>query len=208
MPFITNIYVAFTKTIHQAIRHLHESVSMEPVVHLLKGIIVTITRINPIRILAAVAISATLMTGLTSPTWAAAAPGANEQMKQEWTRHRQSMLRARLAKVAERLEIKSSQQGAWQAYARTVESIFDNQTKRPDVNVDAATIARYRADVAADRARKAAQIADATAKLQEVLTPDQRQTFNQIVQRAHHRGHHGERHGQRGDQGDRREHRE
>ena len=46
--------------------------------------------------------------------------------------------------------------------------------REPDINADAASITRFRADRAAAHARRLTQMADATAKLQEVLTPDQR----------------------------------
>ena len=135
------------------------------------------------------AVSAALMAGLAAPA-SAAAPDANEQIKQEWVRHRQQQVRLRLAKMAERLEIKASQQAAWQAYASAYETTMPRPAAKPDANADAASITRMRADRAADHARKLAQIADATARLQQVLTPEQRKTLDQMAQHAGHRRHH------------------
>jgi Spy/CpxP family protein refolding chaperone len=145
-------------------------------------------RINSLRIMAAIAISAALITGVTSTAWAN--PASHEEMKQNWAKHRQEWIKARLAKMADRLEIKSSQQAAWQAYVKVVEAPVDIAAKKPDAPADAATIVRARADFAAARAKKMAQVADATTKLQEVLTPEQRKTFDQMVQHALHRGQH------------------
>lgn len=155
--------------------------------------------INPRRLFAAAAVSASLLTAFSSASWAA--PDNPDAMKQEWMRHREQQVKIRLARMAERLEIKPSQQAAWQAYARVVESTLEHHVKEPEAGADAAAIMRFRADMAAEHAKDMAQIADATARLEAALTPDQRKTLDQIVQRFPHHGHHrpDRDHGRHGD---------
>jgi cell pole-organizing protein PopZ len=172
-----------------------------------KGIPMIVTRFNLRRMLAALAIGATLMSGLALPASAAApSPSAADQGRQEWIRHRQQQLKVRLAKMAERLEIKSSQQAAWQIYASAYEAMMERPAGKPETNTDAASLARMRADGAAEHARRLAQIADATARLQQVLTPDQRKTLDQMAQHFSRHGHRWGPHGQRGGNGGQRPH--
>jgi len=86
----------------------------------------------------------------------------------------------RLEQLSQRLEIKASQQGAWEEYARSVSMLADRNWKRPDKDADAASIAHFRADRATVLAKELTVIADATDKLQKVLTEDQRKIFNQV----------------------------
>lgn len=133
--------------------------------------------------------------GVSVAAWAAdnvaGAPPAKTEAKQDWARHREEMVKHMTERMAARLEIKASQQAAWQAYTKTLESAFAPPPAKPDGKTDAASITRAHADMAALRAQKLAQIADATAKLQEVLTPDQRKTLDQMVEHAMHRRMHG-----------------
>ncbi len=136
--------------------------------------------------------------GMSVAAWAAdnaagAAP-AKTEAKQDRAKHRQEMIKRMTERMAARLEIKASQQGAWQAYTKTLEAAFAPPPARPEGKTDAASMTRAHAEMAALRAQKLAQIADATAKLQEVLTPDQRTTLNQMVEHAMRR-HMGHRHG-------------
>lgn len=108
-------------------------------------------------------------------------------------------MKAKLDKLAARLEIKASQQAIWEEYAKSVESLADHGIKEPAQDADAATISRYRADRTADFAKKLTAIADATAKLQKSLTEDQRKTLNQATHHhRHHRCHHWPRHANHG----------
>jgi hypothetical protein len=149
-----------------------------------------ILRIHPARVMAAVAIAAATICCI-APYANAAATNTSETASQEWARHRQEEIKIRVAKIANRLEIRSSQQNAWQAYANALTATMDSQFHKQQANMDAASIVRQRADAAAETARKLAQLADATARLQEVLAPDQRKTFDQIVQHAGHHRHFG-----------------
>jgi hypothetical protein len=94
-----------------------------------------------------------------------------------------------LDKLAARLEIKASQQGAWEEFSKAIEFIPEQNTNKPNDEADAATIAKYRADQAADFAKKWAKVADATAKLQSVLSEDQRKILNQVSRQFLHKKH-------------------
>ncbi|MFI4940875.1 MAG: Spy/CpxP family protein refolding chaperone [Burkholderiales bacterium] len=138
---------------------------------------------------------------------ASAAPIAPNEAKQDYAKQHQEWLKHRLDGLANRLEIKASQQGAWQAYVKTIEAAAEQPvTGKPETRSDAASITRQYADRAAVRAQKLQQIADATAKLQEALSPDQRKTLDQAIaayvrhrMRHFHDGGHGHHQKQGGD---------
>ena len=92
-------------------------------------------------------------------------------------------IKVRLDKLAERLEIKASQQAAWGEFAKSVEMLAERSVKKPNDDADAATISRYRAEMATEFAKKLTKIADATAKLQKALNEDQRKILNQAAHR-------------------------
>jgi hypothetical protein len=102
---------------------------------------------------------------------------------------RKDMIQRRLDGAASRLEIKASQQSAWQTYAAAVQALGETDAAQPAAEADAASIARERAERATAFARKLTVIADATARLQGVLSPEQKSVLTQI---ARHAGpHHG-----------------
>jgi hypothetical protein len=138
---------------------------------------------KPLYMLAALGVSALMSAGLAVP--ALAAPDAGHNMEHDWARHRQERLKARLARTEERLGIQAAQQGAWQAYAAAIENPIGHDRREERIPTDAAGIARRHADMAAAHAARLAKIADATAALQAVLTPEQRQEFDHIVRRDH-----------------------
>ncbi len=100
-----------------------------------------------------------------------------------------AFLKARLEKLAATLELKDSQRDAWSAFASSVEALAERPASPPGDNADAATIARFRADLAAGFARKLATIADTTGRLQAVLNENQRKTFNDAYRRFRRHGH-------------------
>jgi DNA anti-recombination protein RmuC len=104
----------------------------------------------------------------------------HKQMNQE---KMHEYVKARLDKLAGRLEIKASQQAIWEEFAKSVEMLADRNTKKPNDDADAATISRYRAKRATEYADKLSKIAEATAKLQEALSEDQRKILNQNAHR-------------------------
>lgn len=117
--------------------------------------------------------------------------GAAHAQNDQRLEHKRECQHMRLNKLADRLEIKASQQTAWEAYAKSVETVLEKHSDAPSRDADAATIAHYRADRAADFAKKLAGIADATANLQMVLTADQQKVFNEASHFSHHRMEHG-----------------
>lgn len=126
---------------------------------------------------------------LSQPNPGSSTPAATPQ--QRWHEHVQTRLR----RMAERLKITPAQQAAWTAYTNTVESLIGTKLTRPAADADAASIARFRADLAAERAQKLSQLADATATLQQALDPEQQKTLNELTRhkgrRAHHKGSRG-----------------
>lgn len=120
---------------------------------------------------------------------ATAAPAQdNQQTEHGPMQHQQEWTKARLA---ERLEIQPAQQDAWQAYVDAVESQAHDARQQSSIPTDAAGIARRRADLAADHAAKLMKIAEATASLEAVLTPEQRQKFDRMAQHAYRHDHRG-----------------
>ncbi len=99
-------------------------------------------------------------------------------------------MQTRLDRMAERLKITADQQPAWTAYRQTVEGLIGAGPVKPAADADAAAIARLRAQRAAEHAQKLSQLADATAALQQALTPEQQTVLNEMARRSG-RPHHG-----------------
>jgi len=132
-----------------------------------------------------------VVTSLAVAAPALSQPSTNDRSAvAEDTAARQSRMRehvqARLDRMAKRLNIDASQQDAWNAYAKTVEGMIGTGLQRSAADADAATVVRFRAQVAAAHAQKLEQLADATAALQQALKPEQRKVLDQIVR---HPGH-------------------
>ena len=102
-------------------------------------------------------------------------------------------MKNKLDKLAERLEIKSSQQAAWGEFAKSVEAMAEQHAKKPKDDADAAAISRYQAERATEFAKKLTRIADSTGKLQKLLTGDQRNILNQASHHYLHSEHEGNR---------------
>lgn len=94
-------------------------------------------------------------------------------------------IQARLNRMAERLKLEPSQQDAWAAYAKTVEGMVGTGLARPAGDADAATLVRFRAQLAAEQAQKLNQLADATATLQQTLNPAQQKILSDLVRNPH-----------------------
>ena len=143
-----------------------------------------------------------------SPRFGRGAPLTDAQ-RAEMRERMRSRMHQRLDRLAARLEIKASQQDAWDAYRSTVQSMFQSRRERPERDADAVTLLRFRADMAQSRAQNLATMADATAKLQQVLDPNQRKVLDEVVRNLGGRGKHrgqGYRHHHRG--GEQRGHRD
>jgi len=117
----------------------------------------------------------------------------HEHMREHMQEHMQARIQEHLDKLAARLEIRASQQEAWSGFAGAVKGMVPAMPHEPpSKDLDAAARARMAADRAGEHARKLAQLADATAKLQKVLDGNQQQVLNEV---ARHLGHHGHGHG-------------
>jgi hypothetical protein len=131
-----------------------------------------------------------------------ASPMTGSAPGQERMQHRQEWMRHHLEQDANRLEIKASQQGVWQDFAKARMALAERSFGRPAQELDPAAMARLHADRAAEGARKLAVLADATAKLQAILSPEQRQTLVQMMHHGfRHHGHHGWMEGRDGEHG-------
>jgi hypothetical protein len=153
-------------------------------------------------VLAALSIGAIL---LATPLGSARAAEAGKDHAEAWAQHHQQWIRAKLDKDANRLEIKASQQAAWEEYANARKALAARTFTKQQGNADAAAIARKRAERVSEFSQKLTTLADATAKLQAVLSPEQRKTLDQIARHAHRghgHGHHGRHDGHRGFFGD------
>jgi len=124
---------------------------------------------------------------------------ASEQRRFDPEKMRERM-RVRAERMAERLGIQPSQQDAWTTYLKARESLFARPGNRPGRDADAATLTRFRAEMAQERAQKLATLADATANLQNALSPDQRKILDEMARRGGRgkRGHGMHGHGMRG----------
>ncbi len=117
--------------------------------------------------------------------------GDRQQWEQQRQQQRQEWVRAKLDKDEARLEIKASQQGAWDEYANARKALAEHAPGKLPKDADAATITKHHAERATEMARKLTTLAAATAKLQAVLSPDQRKILDHIARHHHHHGHHG-----------------
>lgn len=147
-------------------------------------------RKNVLRLVAFAAIGCAAAVSVMGSAPAYAVPVAPHDDQHDWARQRQEFFKKRVDAMANRLEIKASQQGAWQTFVGALEAAADWPATPAEAKTDAASIARRHAERAAAWAQKLGQIADATAKLQQVLDPEQRKTLDQIAAHFEHRGHH------------------
>lgn len=132
--------------------------------------------------LAAPALSqSTAPTQSTPPETAAAQERMRERMQ------------ARLDRLAQRLAIQPAQQQAWNEYVAAAQSMVGTKPNRPAKDADAATILRFRANLSTQRAQKLGQLADATAKFEQVLTAEQRKVLDESTRHWGHKwgGRHG-----------------
>lgn len=124
-----------------------------------------------------------------------AAPGHSwAHTRQVAPEERAQWMKMHLDREAAMLEIKASQESAWDAYAAATQDLVSAggaQTPLP-TNLDATALMRLHAEHAAAYAQRLSVLADATAKLQAVLNDDQRKVLDRLV-RLHsqfHGGHH------------------
>ncbi len=128
---------------------------------------------------------------LPAATFAAEAEHEHGSRHEDMAAHFAQHIQEHLDSLSARLEIKASQQDAWQAFAGAFRETMTAQHETPSpTQADAASIVRERADRAAERAQTLARLADATAKLQQALGPEQRAVFNEVARHfaQHHPG--------------------
>lgn len=164
------------------------------------------------RSLAAAGASAVLVAGIGLVSSSAAEPpagapgGAAHQHEATPMEHH---LQAHLDRLAERLEIKASQEDVWQKFAASARDAMADEAWAEhghghdgheghdghDGNgapADAATLARRHAEHAQRHAQHLAQLADATAALEANLNPNQRQVLDEVARHlASGHGPHG-----------------
>ena len=107
-------------------------------------------------------------------------PGEHQSIAAE---DRGQWVKNQMAKEAAWLEIKASQEGAWEAFAAAnleLSNTFGDRKPLPP-DVDAASAIRQHAQHAAAFAQSLAKLADATEKLQSILNEDQRKVLDRIV---------------------------
>ncbi|HYA66636.1 MAG TPA: Spy/CpxP family protein refolding chaperone [Burkholderiaceae bacterium] len=167
------------------------------------------------RAIAAAGIAAALLVTI-SPVFSAAADKAAaspQPASSDAAQRVEKHLQAHLDELAARLEIRASQEPAWQAFAAAYREVLAAHLAQWQAatagaaELDAAALARKRADWAAENAQKLARLAEATAKLQQTLGPDQRLVLNEVARRfaQEHFAHgpmHGHHDGPRGADGD------
>ena len=143
------------------------------------------------RSLAAAGISAVLVAGIGLVSSSAAEPpaasgdAAHERMGRPWAQHLQS----HLDRLAERLEIKASQQDAWQKFTAAVTETMEDhgpdghgaKGHEPGADLDAAALARRHAEQAQRHAQHLLQLADATAALEASLGANQRKVLDEVA---------------------------
>ena len=140
-----------------------------------------------------------LMLALASP----AVSFAHDQEHHHWQQQERSSqdrtqwIKNRLTREAAMLEIKASQQSAWETYSAAALELTSTygESKALPSNPDAAAAMRLVAEQATFFAQRMGKLADATEKLQAVLNEDQRKVLDRIVmlhtqhEGMHDRGH-------------------
>ena len=138
--------------------------------------------------LAALALGSCLVIGASAAPAAPETPAINQRFAHHIENH--------LNELGARLEITASQEQAWQGFRGAfIEFMAPSRPASVHADhtpLDAAELARLHADRAEDRAHKLSKLADATARLQQVLGPDQRLVLNESAHRfVHHEGPQG-----------------
>ena len=121
------------------------------------------------------------------------------QQQERGSQDHTQWIKNRLAREAAMLEIKASQQSAWETYSTAALDLTSTygESKTLPSNPDAATAMRLVAEQAAFFAQRMGKLADATEKLQAVLSEDQRKVLDRIVMlHTQHEGRHDRGHWQ------------
>ncbi|MBS0372896.1 MAG: hypothetical protein JSS57_27280 [Proteobacteria bacterium] len=121
--------------------------------------------------------------GLPSVSFADEDPASQDPARSLPHQDQAQWVKKRLDREAAMLEIKASQEGAWEAYAASAQELAGSYGayKLVPLDVDAAALMRLHADQAASFAQHIARLADATDRLRKVLNDDQRKVLDRIV---------------------------
>jgi hypothetical protein len=115
-----------------------------------------------------------------------------EAEREQFRARIQARVNQRLDRLGSRLEIKASQQETWEAYRKARTAMFGMRpAARPDATADAATLVRFRAERAQQRAQHLATVADATGRLYQALDANQRKVLDEAVRHTGRRGMRG-----------------
>ncbi len=121
------------------------------------------------------------------------APNGAAAMRARMAQARTARVQARLDQAAARLEIRASQEPAWNAFAAAVKAYFGAQPgaaagpgraanqQTANQQEDAAALLHRLAAADLTRAQNLQKVADATTRLQAALDPNQREVLNQVV---------------------------
>lgn len=191
-------YQELRSAVEDAREPLNRSTHSEDIteISMTKGRSTTLIRTLAAGILGAALMATGLATAWADPASAKDAAKTQSDLRHEWMA---AKIKAKLDKMATRLQIRASQQVAWANYSKAISARPAIRGERLDHEANAVALSRFRADRASAIAAKLGKVADATAELQTVLTPEQRKTLSQIVRHHGHHCHHwGDQHGRHG----------
>ena len=105
-----------------------------------------------------------------------------DQQRQDFDQYRTERHQARLNYMEKQLGITSNQRAAWNSYAQVTNQHMNRMSAMPypPANADSAAIMKFRADRAAEHAKSLNELSQATAKLESVLTVEQKKIFYDI----------------------------
>ena len=106
-----------------------------------------------------------------------------EKQRQDFVQYKTERHQARLNYMAKQLNISSEQQTAWNSYASARTNMMSQMSKMavPGKNMTAAAVLKIKSDRMAVRAKVLNEISLATAKLESVLTAEQKIRFSQMA---------------------------
>lgn len=104
---------------------------------------------------------------------------------------RKRHLDVQLHEMANRLQITAAQEPVWQEYIHARTAMMPERIQRPREDMNAAEIARFRAERMKAMAERMTLLSTATANLRHALDENQRKVLDDAAQRFGHRARHG-----------------
>lgn len=136
---------------------------------------------------------AAMMSGTTSIQGSVPGMARADQLPVQWEQMRAARkrhLEERLNVMANRLQITAAQESVWQQYKVARMSLMPEHAQPPKDAMNAAEIARFRADRVKAMAERMTALSSATANLRNALNDNQRQVLDDMAQRFKHRPGH------------------